>query len=55
MRVRTRVRLYEVIRAIIKHRSDHNLEDEKQREVVVDDLARTLEKEFSIADKLLKF
>ncbi len=51
MKIRTRTRLYEIIRAVIKYRSDHELEDEIQREAVVDDLARVIESEFDISEK----
>lgn len=40
--------LHKVIRGVLKNRDDHDIKDPDQREVVVDDLCRILEREFQI-------
>jgi hypothetical protein len=40
--------LHKVIRGVLKNRDDHDLKDDDQCEVVVDDLCRILEREFKI-------
>jgi phosphate uptake regulator len=40
--------LHRVVRDVLKNRDDHDLKDEDQREVVVDDLCRLLNREFKI-------
>ena len=37
-----------MIREVLKNRDDHDLKDEDQREVIVDDLFRLLNREFKI-------
>ncbi len=48
MNVQTRTKLYETIRAVLKNRSDHDIADHDQREVVVDELAESIESVFQI-------
>lgn len=43
-----RTALHVVIRGVLNHRDDHDLKDPEQREAVVDDLCRILEREFKI-------
>jgi uncharacterized protein Smg (DUF494 family) len=40
--------LHTLIRGVLKNRDDHDIKDPEQREVVVDDLCRLLEREFQI-------
>jgi hypothetical protein len=48
MRPKDAAALHHVIREVLKNRDDHDLKDEDQREVVVDDLCRLLNREFKI-------
>jgi uncharacterized protein Smg (DUF494 family) len=48
MRPKDVAALHKVIRGVLTNRDDHDIKDPEQREVVVDDLARILEREFQI-------
>jgi len=48
MSVKTRTRLHETLRAVLTERSDHDIADHDQREVVLDDLVMALERDFTI-------
>jgi phosphate uptake regulator len=48
MRPKDVAALHNVVRQVLKNRDDHDLKDAEQREVVVDDLCRLLQREFKI-------
>lgn len=48
MRPKDLAALHKVVREVLKSRDDHDIKDEDQREVVVDDLCRLLTREFKI-------
>lgn len=48
MKVKDRTALETLIRSVLNNRDDHDLKDPDQRDVVVDDLCRLLDREFKI-------
>lgn len=48
MKPTDRAALHKLVRDVLKSRDDHDIKDPEQREVVVDDLCRFLDREFNI-------